>query len=402
MRVIVLGAGASFGASNWHAVRPPLVDHFFSAAAVHGLLKSVFGRDQMESLKRTVHETGGNWSNVEQAVGGTFQGHLQALKVLVQEQLGVAPDELESKPVNIERLFGLIEAELLGRVGFHRYRGTTPERSFADVLEQQLYLVICGTLIASTSGINCEHHKKLAEWLDPGDVVLSFNYDLLVDRALKARGDWRVDDGYGLKFHRVGHWAPDGGNWRAPGRTESRIRLLKPHGSLNWLYCRDPWESNVNISLRGIAPKAAPEELYCLEDMHSDLARDFPLFEWWARYEHEHKKSGYSFDLHSLIVPPAITKHYRSFEPLIGGVWAQAVESLLIRATELYFIGYSLRPEDLRSWWLFRKAAVESGKLRKVWVVDPSDDVLQRIRTAFAGRETDRRASTLGEFVGTL
>ncbi len=401
MRVIVLGAGASYGASNWNVVRPPLVDRFFSAAAAHGLLQSAFGRDQMENLKRTVHETGGDWSNVEKSVGGTFQGHLATLKALVQEQLGVTPDELDTKPVNIERLFGLIEAELLGRVGFQRYRGAPSEKSFADALEQQLYLVICGTLIASTSGIDCEHHRKLAEWLEPGDVVLSFNYDLLADRALKARGGWSIDNGYGLKFHRVGHWASDGGKWRTPGRKTSEIRLLKPHGSLNWLYCRDPWESNVNVSLRGITPKSAPEDLYCLEDMHSDLAEDFPLFEWWARYEHE-DKNGYAFDLHSLIVPPAITKHYRSFEPFIGGVWAQAVESLLVRATELYFIGYSLRAEDLRSWWLFRKAAVEAAKLRKVWVVDPSDDVLQRIRTVFAGRETDRRASTLGEFVGTL
>lgn len=401
MRLIVLGAGASYGASNWNVIRPPLVDRFFSAAAAHGLLKSAYGREQMESLKRTVEETGGKWSNVEQAVGGSFQGHLVTLKALVKEQLGIEPDDLATKPVNIERLFGLIEAELLGRVGFQRYSGGPPEKSFADALEQQLYLVICGTLVSSTSGIDCAHHKKLAQWLEPGDVVLSFNYDLLADRALKSRGDWWIDDGYGLKFHRVGHWAPDGGKWRVPKKKASRIRLLKPHGSVNWLYCRDPWESNVNVSLRGVAPKTVPEELYCLEDMHADLAADFPLFEWWARYEHE-DKHGYSFDLHSLIVPPAITKQYRSFEPFIGGVWAQAVESLLVQATELYFIGYSLRPEDLRSWWLFRKAAVEGTKLRNVWVVDPSDDVLERIRTVFAGRKTDRRATTIEEFAETL
>jgi hypothetical protein len=401
MRVVVLGAGASFGSSHWQVARAPLVDRFFSVADDHGLLDTAFAEGHMEDLKGEVARTGGDWSVLERFMGGPLEGHLAALKSFVHEQLGVPPDNLSTAPVNIERLFGLIEAELLGRVGYDLLRGAPPTTSPPDVLEQQLYLVICGTLIASTNDVRCDYHRALAAWLEPGDVLISFNYDLLADRALADRGDWWINDGYGLQFHRVGRWSGDSGEWRVPLDTDSRIRLLKPHGSLNWLYCRDPRESVHHISLRGGKERPAPPILYCLEDMHGDFPDDFPLFEWWARYEHD-DDDGYSFDLHSLIVPPSITKQYRNFEPLIGSTWATALDILLNAATELYFVGYSLRPEDLRSWWLFRKAAEEAARLEDIMVVDPSEDVLARVAEAFAGRRVVHAANTLADVVGNL
>jgi hypothetical protein len=57
--------------------------------------------------------------------------------------------------------------------------------------------------------------------VQPGDVVISFNYDDSCDRQLKRAGKWDVSQGYG--FHL--------------GSTEqsSDVLLLKLHGSINWL-----------------------------------------------------------------------------------------------------------------------------------------------------------------------
>jgi hypothetical protein len=235
----------------------------------------------------------------------------------------------------------------------------------------------------------------LARWLDPGDVVLSFNYDLLIDRALESRGDWAKNDGYQLTFHRIGRHAGQDGEWREPLPTISRIALLKLHGSLNWLYCRDSWQ-NLNVDLYSGRPLKQNDTLYCLDDLNPAWREDHPRYEWWARYEHEH--DGYIFDLHSLIVPPTLNKAYRNMERFLGPLWSQALLTMLAGATELYFVGYSLRPQDSRSWWLFRKVADEAEKLQSVYVVDPSDEVYERISNVFRERKVERAAHTLAEF----
>jgi hypothetical protein len=63
---------------------------------------------------------------------------------------------------------------------------------------------------------------------------VSFNYDLLLDRAVqKQAGDWNVEAGYGFspKYSYDGSTARDLPQPEGP----SRVTVLKPHGSLNWL-----------------------------------------------------------------------------------------------------------------------------------------------------------------------
>lgn len=404
MRAVVLGAGASFGRADPGAVKPPLVDDFFRAALNIGIFEADRLPDWQADL---VQDVGVSWEELVRRVpqledvNDPAAGHLSVLQAFVDEQLGISTDSYDRLPIDIERLMGLIEGELLGYHGMLRLSGDTPQlmSSPADVLQQQLYLVLCGTLIETTQG-TCPYHYSLVKWLDPTDAIISFNYDLLVDRALKQRGDWTMNDGYRLSFHRIGHHAGESGDWREPLETRSSIPLLKLHGSLNWLYPRNATQVALNIDLHGANPKAAPSLLYCLEELHTDFWTDHPLYEWWERYDH--KEDDMVFDLHTLIVPPSVTKPYRNLEPLIGDLWARAARILVSEATEILFIGYSLRPEDVRSSWLFRKAARENSQLKRVSVVDPSDDVLTRIDQVFDRTEVNRAARSLEEFVGDL
>ena len=398
MRVVILGAGASHGASIPGEVLPPLVNQFFAVADHLGLLREDYGKEALDRLRAEIERTGGDFARAQEAVGvPEFMGHLFALKEFVKEQLDVKPDEYQTTGVDIERLMALAEGELLGRHAVARLTGPRRDRpvpTAADKLEEHLHFVICGALLGTTRDAVCEYHVALAEWLRPGDVVLSFNYDLLIDRALKRRGDWFINDGYGLSFHKVG----GRGAWRSPLGTVSRVKLLKLHGSLNWLHCRDSWQSNMNMDLRGLPYRSAPQLLYCLDDLYPTFEEDHPLYEWWARYEHEQDE--YIFDLHSLIVPPTLSKAYRSFEPLIGDIWGMAIVALL-RATELYLIGYSIRPEDARCQWLLKKCAVE-GKVANVNVVDPSEETLRRAVEMFGEKRTVRAASTIQGFAKML
>lgn len=398
MRAVILGAGASHGRGGGGALRPPLTHQFFQLGVKLGLFDKSIGANLEQEI---ADEVGISIEELRRRTEpvldlGPDPSHLSVLKAFVEEQMGVSWSEYPTCPIDIERLLGLIEGELLGYHGLLHLAGKVPlGPGSADVLQQQLYLILCGTLVATASS-SCPYHAALAHSLAPGDLVISFNYDLLIDRALRSRGDWYFNDGYGLEFHRIGRRAADDAEWRAPLQTRSAIKLLKPHGSLNWLYPRDASQSNLNLDLHGVERPRPALVLYCLEDLHEAFLEDHPVYEWWERYEHE--EDGRIFDMHALIVPPAITKPYRSFEPYIGPVWARALQALLSSATELLFVGYSLRPEDLRSWWLFRKTAAEAERLTRVTVVDPSEDVFNRIQEVFAGREVVRAANTLADY----
>ena len=68
--------------------------------------------------------------------------------------------------------------------------------------------------------------KSLLPRLSSKDVILSFNYDCLIEKALqeKAKSRWNPGEGYG--FPAQGNVK----NWQ----SRKGITLLKPHGSLNW------------------------------------------------------------------------------------------------------------------------------------------------------------------------
>lgn len=397
MKALVLGAGASFGSSDHHRVKPPMVSAVLSSAARLGVLDTHRTDEWWEEFETELRESGGDPDKLREMYDfDEAPEHLSALKGFVKQQMMVPPERLASEPVDFEVVMGLVEGEVLGYHGLLQRRRARPDLPGpADVLEQQLYLVLCGTLVEATKGIQCRYHDEIAGWLDPGDTVISFNYDLLVDRSLESRGDWAKNDGYGLRFHRIGSRTGDDVEWRPPLDTESRVRLLKLHGSLNWLYPRDSWQQ-MNLDLYTGKPLRSSDVLYCLDELASDWERDHPLYEWWARYEHE--EDDYIFDLHSLIVPPTLNKAYRNSEKFLGPLWGEALELMLTRVQELYFIGYSLRQQDLRSWWLFRKVASESQSLRRVVVVDPSDEVFERISRVFQGLNVERGERTLGEF----
>jgi hypothetical protein len=327
--------------------------------------------------------------------------HLGALKGFVQEQFGIAPNAYGDSNVDFEKLFALVDAELLGYHGLLHLRGEIPHGpSSSDVLEMEFMLVLCGSIVAATRNLTCDYHDRMASWLNKGDLVASFNYDLLMDRSLRRCLRWFPDTGYALRFSKIGRRTGDDVEWRDPLTTPSDAILLKPHGSLNWLHPIDSWDSVAHMNLHGRTSRQAQERLFCLEDINPRFEDDHPTYEWWERYDHT--DNDYTFDMHSIVVPPTLSKPYRDYEPMIGSQWAHLFRALLHEAHELYLVGYSIRPDDVRSWWLFRKIAVSSETLERVVVVDPSDDVFARAKAVFSPRRVERGALSLADFSAGL
>ncbi len=80
-------------------------------------------------------------------------------------------------------------------------------------------------------------HRSLLGTLRPGDAIITFNYDALIEESMPAANClWTLRNGYGVDVGGLTHdwakkWLVEHHHERAD-RTE--IELLKLHGSLNW------------------------------------------------------------------------------------------------------------------------------------------------------------------------
>lgn len=82
--------------------------------------------------------------------------------------------------------------------------------------------------ICATPG-SVDNLRKFAQrHIKPGDVIITFNYDCLVERVLKEGGLWSVQNGYG--FART--LENSEGTASLP---RSACKVLKLHGSLGWV-----------------------------------------------------------------------------------------------------------------------------------------------------------------------
>ncbi len=138
---------------------------------------------------------------------------------------------------------------------------------------------------------------KFAKVLTPGDVVISFNWDLLLDDHFKN----------GLRIR----------TWE----DASQVALLKLHGSINW------FKENHRRTLEEVAPG-----LYA-----------FPY----------KKPPPWRHSADPLIVAPSLFKLFD--HPALKEIWRRAYGTLS-RSREIIFIGYSFPREDIFARFALRRA----------------------------------------------
>jgi hypothetical protein len=196
--VIILGAGASFGANVEKA--PPVMNMFVRAG--RNIVKNKY-----DSL----------WSFLE--------------------RIGYSLASLENGTPNLEELFTTLQTISTGIWYTSRadYAQSVGEE-FARIRPIDLLLsFIIETLdIPSVSACKkpCMYHRKLFRQLRPGDTVISFNYDLIAEAALRKEVRWDEAGGYGFScLNRIKELNSKGGFDTA---RPCDVALLKPHGSLNW------------------------------------------------------------------------------------------------------------------------------------------------------------------------
>lgn len=200
-------------------------------------------------------------------------------------------------------------------------------------------------------------YQKFAERIvQPGDVIITFNYDDSLERELKRAGKWDVSRGYGFQI--------------GTSVQPSPVVVLKLHGSMNWLVSifggitSGAFAASDNSSL-GQCPCIATGYLKYLG--YPDMPGTFP--------------GGGGFP--SLILPGRTKEFYyeTSFGPeheeFFSSLWKQAAAALQ-RASRVVLCGYSLLPVDERACDLLLSA---TSKDSSVVVVSGGDG--QRITKTF-------------------
>jgi hypothetical protein len=317
--VIVLGAGATRGCSFANPAvfpcLPPLDGDFFTQ------LQRVRNKKHQtliqEVLEDVVELFGYNFDATMETVFTTLEHTIRLLEATGKQFRNFDLGDLRAKRERLIQAVAVVLEESLTKADSHGGSSREPN--------------------------SCDNHEGLVKHvLRRGDAVVSFNYDCLIDYALRENGSekWNPRYGYGFKLGSQGslltgdkHWAP-----RDPSTSNDTIKLLKLHGSL-----------------------------------HFDIGGtdDRPRIKLKQR-PYTRQKGNLKFT----IIPPEWHKTYD--KGAFRTLWQRAVQAIS-QAEHLVFIGYSLPPTDLHATALFR-TSVRSDKLKSLVIINPDREARRRTR----------------------
>ncbi|MBI3476587.1 MAG: SIR2 family protein [Acidobacteria bacterium] len=202
---------------------------------------------------------------------------------------------------------------------------------------RQSLILLIAIILDHTLENSKDLHNRLISRLVEEEIVknfefLSLNYDILVDNALVAQ-ERIFDLDYCLEFTNFDNV----GQWHRPNPKNS-VRLLKLHGSLNWLYCPTCRTMTLTPKDKSVCKLVTdPDACIC-----SCGTLSVPI-----------------------VIPPSYFKVLSNL--YLQEVW-NAAEQLLSKSDVWVFCGYSFPEADMHLKYLLKRVQVNSSKFRRVLV----------------------------------
>jgi hypothetical protein len=182
------------------------------------------------------------------------------------------------------------------------------------------------------------------------DTVITFNYDLILDDALRRTG--------GLPSYHL----PPALLAEPPVEQVNSVSVLKLHGSTNWGVCVNCLQS---IIVMGEKVTASPAEFRRLKCRKCHETRYQPL-----------------------LVPPSWDKS--EYRDIMQPIWENAVKEIK-SATRIIVIGYSMPEADAFFKYLITLGLAGNHQLYKFMLVDISEQVATKFRNLLVPIFRDRR-----------
>lgn len=298
----------------------------------------------------------------------------------IRDTRGISPEEQPTDfDENIEQIFAEIDREL--RVTFDE----TPNAGDKDRVLKKFSLVkthdqfvfwFAHVLNEIQNGSPCPIYSEMVNQISEGDTLLTFNWDTILDRVLYETGRWFPDDGYGISFDSLLDK-----KWRDCNSTSSFCKLLKLHGSTNWLggYVTRNLQTGKRMWM---ADEKTVDSHWCVVDGS----------EWFSTYK-DRWRPGYQpfsyffppndpitdLPLMPVIIPPKEVKSFDEYASLFNPIWQKAQEALN-EADKLVIIGYSFPPTDEHAFSLIDQF-ISKHEDKMIEIIDPfSEGVVERLR----------------------
>jgi hypothetical protein len=305
------------------------------------------------------------------------------------------PYQYLSSGVDIEVLHSEVSA-VLEKV---TAEGTDFDRVIFSAIYHELIYLFVATLNYISNGPVSAPHKAIAEYLNEGDVLMTFNWDTLMDKALRETRDWNPETGYGFKPLSVFR-----NGWQDTGdvAVSDAPSILKLHGSANWLTGAPLYQQGELVLGHGLTNDSVFVYESTIDPYDTFRGRFMEGYEDYAFGYYPpnltnvpglEAPEGYVFATVAaslpempeggageagvpslpLIIPPVKNKTYEFYGELFTSLWDQA-KTALIDCEELIIVGYSFPPTDARSLELFRTAFMARTSIPKVTLIDPSPE----------------------------
>ncbi len=239
----------------------------------------------------------------------------------------------------IDEIFNIVDWYLLHNQAFS-IRFSLPR--LYD-LKKALVKLISMTLDRSLPSHNGIHRSFVSEVVDLNKELptfISLNYDIVLDKAIRATG-------YGLEYGFYGNHDDHLESW-------GKIPLYKLHGSLNWSYC--PLCGEISEHEEKVAHLLFMEKsnITCL-----NCGGKNPQ---------------------AVIIAPTLYKSYKINR--LSNIWDGA-SGAINRSDRLVFIGYSLSPDETSIIATVKRALNAPDKKREIVVINPNEKTCYRYRQFF-------------------
>ncbi|MFQ5850256.1 MAG: SIR2 family protein [Candidatus Binatia bacterium] len=237
----------------------------------------------------------------------------------------------------------------------------TPFSNFPDLDEIRRCIQTYTYLALIKPDVDTQALDPFIQHIAQNDKLITFNYDLIIERALYERGIWKPKDGYGIRFKGFPRLA-------SSQDSKSTLQIYKLHGSLNW-------EPDLNLQL--------------FYDDHE------PIFPGYLQDGSRSSRPEYQGKNHNLWMMPSFMKEFPVPEFL--DVWEEAFKALG-ESEEVVVIGYSLPKEDSAACVLLGTTDISQKRLV---LIDPKADELQERYQAITRNKCITKFYSLESFLSS-
>ena len=208
-------------------------------------------------------------------------------------------------------------------------------------------------------------------FVNQGDVFITFNYDALLERALYSLCRWSPSDGYGFNvdFKEIEQWKKH----EPAALGESAVKVLKLHGSVGWY---------INNSNNKIFLNRGRFLQNFIPGIRDNAELDYPPDQ---------------NDI-PVVMEPSFIKPIEQKELL--NIWDEA-RRMLERAKEVFILGYSMPQADASAQNLIVHSLRANAGQQKITIVNPDLEILGRYEELL-GFQVEKQRAKVEEWVHSM